>query len=372
MKKLFYLIVLALILGLVLTGCSLLSNISQVPATEQSGITYLTKSLPLTDLVGLWHFDEGSGTTAYDTSGENNNGAVEGASYVDNPTMGQALSFDGVGDYVGCGNDTSLNITNAITIEAWVKPSGFPTNPDHSTIATKAVAYYFQVDGDGYLRVYQYGTNPTGYHSSNNPISLDVWQHVAYTYDGSNVKMFINGVLDTTIPVTGTINTSTMHLGIGMNLDASGNPYTGYHRQFQGEIDEVRIWNRALDASELIRYGFNGLLAPYEPPPKAFKLGRSIPLKWQYTDLSGIVVDSSAAVPTVEIKKASNTTTPVEGDLIEVQDPGSSGYQYDSETNTWQFNWQTKDFPTDTGIYNIRIINVQTLQVNGPFEIQLK
>lgn len=61
MKKLFYLIVLALILGLVLTGC-LLSNVGQVPATEQSGITYLTKGVPISvDLVGLWHLDEGSG-----------------------------------------------------------------------------------------------------------------------------------------------------------------------------------------------------------------------------------------------------------------------------------------------------------------------
>jgi hypothetical protein len=368
MKKYYFLIIVALILGLVLTGCSLLSNISQVPATEQSGVTYLTKS-SYTGLVGLWHFDG----DALDSSGNNNNGAVEGgASYVDNPTMGQALSFDGVDDYVGCGNDTSLNITQAITIEAWVKPSGFPTNPNHSTIATKALAYYFQVADDGHLRVYQYGTDPAGYHSSNNPISLDVWQHVAYTYDGNNVKMFINGVLDTTITVTGTINTSIMHLGIGMNLNAIGNPYSGYYRQFQGEIDEVRIWNRALTDNELIRYGFIGLLAPYKEPPKAFKLGRSIPLKRQYTDLSGIVVDSSAADPTVEIKKASNVTTLVEGEPIEVQDPGSSGYQYDSETNTWQFNWQTKDFPTDTGIYNIRIISGQTLQVNGPFEIQLK
>jgi len=69
MKKLSYLIVLALILGLVLTGCTLLSNIGQTPTSEQSGITYLTKSPG--SLVGLWHFDETSGTTATDSSGAN-------------------------------------------------------------------------------------------------------------------------------------------------------------------------------------------------------------------------------------------------------------------------------------------------------------
>jgi len=66
MKKLIYLIVLALILGLALTGCSLLSNISQVPATEQSGITYLTKEIAYFDLVALWNFDNDD---ASDSSG---------------------------------------------------------------------------------------------------------------------------------------------------------------------------------------------------------------------------------------------------------------------------------------------------------------
>ncbi len=364
MKKLSYLIVLALILGLVLTGC-LLSNVGQVPTSEQSGITYLTKGLS-PDLVGLWRFND----NAYDSSSNGNDGTVDGGeSYVDSP-MGKALIFDGEGNYVGCGNDTSLDITEAITIEAWVKPSAFLTTPDHSTIATKALAYYFQVDGSGYLRVYQYKTSSAGYHSSNNPISLNVWQHVAYTYDGSNVRMFINGVLDKTIPVTGTIQVSNMHLGIGMNLDASGNPYTKFYRQFQGEIDEVRIWNTALTADQLIRYGFIGLLAPYKEPPKAFKIGSSIPLKWQYTNLSGIVVDTSAADPFVEIKLIIAGETPTEGPAILVNDPGSSGLRYDSLTMTWQFNWQTKDLPA--GIYNIRITSGQTLQVFGPFEIQLK
>lgn len=365
MKKYFFSIIVILILGLILTGCTLLSNVGQVPSSEQSGITYLTKGLP-SGLVGWWRFNG----DATDSSSIGNDGIVYGGeNYFDSP-MGKALIFDGESDYVGCGNDTSLDITQAITIEAWVKPSAFLANPDHSTIATKALAYYFQVDGSGYLRVYQYNTSPAGYHSSNNPILLNVWQHVAYTYDGSNVRMFINGVLDKTIPVTGTIQVSNKHLGIGMNLDASGNPYPNFYRQFQGEIDEVRIWNTALTADQLIRYGFIGLLAPYKEPPKAFKLGRSIPLKWQYTNLSGIVVDSSAADPTIEIKKASNVTTLVEGEPIEVQDPGSSGYQYDSETNTWQFNWQTKGL--EAGIYNVRIISGQTLQVFGPFEIQLK
>jgi len=71
MKKLMYLIILALILGLVLTGCSLLSNIGQAPVTGQSGVIYLTKSVPLPgDLVGLWHFSD----NLTDSSGKGNDG----------------------------------------------------------------------------------------------------------------------------------------------------------------------------------------------------------------------------------------------------------------------------------------------------------
>ena len=123
MKKLYYLIVSVLILGLVLTGCSLLSNIGQAPTTEQGGVNYLTKALPLTGLVGLWRFDEGSGTTAYDNSGTvpPNDGTVNGATYEPSP-MGQALSFDG-DDYVQLPASNTILDTDTFTIEAWFKTS---------------------------------------------------------------------------------------------------------------------------------------------------------------------------------------------------------------------------------------------------------
>jgi len=140
MKKYYFLIIVVLILGLVLTGCSLLSNIGQAPATEQSGITYSTKGGLLSNLAGLWRFDEGTETTAYDSSGNNNTGTL-----VNNPQwvagkFGSALSFDGNDSYVNC--EENVDITTAITIEAWIKPSAFtdydaivtnfewPTNPE--------------------------------------------------------------------------------------------------------------------------------------------------------------------------------------------------------------------------------------------------
>ena len=116
-------------------------------------------------------------------------------------------------------------------------------------------------------------------------------------------------------------------------------------------------------------YGFNGLLSPYVGPPKAFKLGSSIPLKWQYTDYPGTAVDSPAANPSVVIKLVVAGETPTETP-IELNDPGSSGLRYDALTMTWQFNWQTKG--STAGGYNIYIISGQTGQINGPFPIALK
>ena len=361
MKKLSYLIVLALVLGLVLTGCSLLSNIGQAPATEQSGITYLTKGVP-PGLVGLWHFDG----DALDSSGNSNDGTLH--NFVSphglvSGMFGQALSFDGVDDYVEC--EKNVDITTAITVEAWIKPSAFT---DYDAIVTN---FEWPTDPEGWsFRVMSnkklvwravLSGNNTYSIISNSTMEADNWYHVVLTHDASYTRLYINGSLDKEETPGGTIVNLAKALKIGWDDYA-------VVRVFNGIIDEVRIWDTVLTADQLILYEFDGLFAPYKEPPKAFKIGRSIPLKWQFTDL---LSDSSAANPSVEIKPVvSNGITPVEGTPIVVDDPGSSGYQYDSETNTWQFNWQTKD--CDAGDYNIWIINDWTGQTFGPFLILLR
>lgn len=363
MKKSYYLIVLVLILGLALTGC-LLTNIGQTPTSEQSGITYLTKGVPLSNLVGLWRFNGDDN----DSSDYDNHGTVYGADYVDSP-MGQALSFDGINDYVEIENDSSLNITQG-TWEAWIKfdalPSvaGHPMNPlakanqywihgsrnDPDSGTTDAIVVKVRVGGTRYCAK-----------TSSSFITAGVWYHVAGTYDGETLKLYVNGTLiDSNNAPSGNIDTGTQIMAVGT--------WSTLIDYFQGTIDEVRIWNTALTAEQLIHYGFIGLLAPYKEPPKAFKIGSSIPLKWQYTDYSGDVVDSPLADPDIGIEFVENGDTPT--DLTDIDAPGSSGLRYDSLTMTWHFNWQTKGW--EDGIYKIRITSGQTLQVNGPFLIQLR
>ena len=76
-------------------------------------------------LVGYWKFDEIKGGIAKDSSGNGNDGTIYGAEAIAGKT-GQVLSFDGVNDYVDCGNNGSLKITDAITVEAWVKIAHSP------------------------------------------------------------------------------------------------------------------------------------------------------------------------------------------------------------------------------------------------------
>ena len=169
--------------------------------------------------------------------------------YVDG-ISGKALEFDGVDDYVNSGNSASLRLTgDKITISAWVKADAFLTNPDSSTIVTKTSAYYLQIDGSGYIKFRPKSSGT--YLISTNLITTGSYYYVVGTYEGVNEKIYINGIEDKTNSLTGNILDSANHVGIGMNLDAGGNPYVNYNRQFDGIIDDVRIYNRALTPAEI-------------------------------------------------------------------------------------------------------------------------
>ena len=363
MKKLIYLIVLALILGLVLTGCSLLSNISQVPATEQSGITYLTKALPLTSLVGLWHFDG----NADDSSGNGLHGNVTGAAFYVDGKFDKALSFDGTNDYVKVVDSSSLDVTD-YTLELWINANNFtnlyPTLLNRRVQSPTLGYYWIWIKGNCIVLTYSDGTiaRSAYWYTS---FSTGEWYHIALTKSSSLFTMYKNASSLGTKNLT-YVDTVNGDLFIGTYQGRTASRYN-----FDGIIDEVRIWDTALTADKLGQfYDFDGLLSPYAEPPKAFKRGRSIPLKWKYTDLAGEVVDSSLAIPRVRIVPAGDAPPVVTEVPVWEEDSGESGLRYDSTDDMWIFNWQTKEC-SDTK-YEIYITSFQTGQTNGPFEIWLK
>jgi hypothetical protein len=251
MKKLMYLIVVALILGLVLTGCSLLSNVGQVPISEQSGVAYLTKGLPFVP-VGLWHFDEGTGDKAYDNSVNGNTGTlVNDPKWVAGKFGGNALKFDGVNDYVEV-PDSSILEPSTITVEAWVKNSEAPGI--YKYIISKVYdaklgsysSYAFYTGGSGGLRFYVGSASTSWVGSPDAGASLwdGNWHHIAGTYDGSKVRLFVDGEEEGTgTPTPATIAYDGGNLYIGYYGPYTHPTLTTY---FPGLIDEVRIWDIAL------------------------------------------------------------------------------------------------------------------------------
>jgi len=116
-------------------------------------------------------------------------------------------------------------------------------------------------------------------------------------------------------------------------------------------------------------FGFRGLLPPYAAPPKRFKGNRTIPLKWQYTGADGSVVGSADADPTVSVQGPVPCGETTSGEVLDVSAAGDSGYQYDGDTGTWQFNWKTTGVPS--GCYYIQVTSAQA-QPSPLFPIQLE
>jgi len=340
MKKLFYLIVLALILGLVLTGCSLLSNISQVPATEQSGITYLTKGPFSIDLVGLWRF---SGN-ADDSSGYDNHRTVNGGATYEPSPMGQALNFDGVDDYVNCGSGAILKPSENITIEMWVKPS--------STQNQYADILGGHQNNQGYV-VQQDSTDPNNYYFAYNnngtsggwqgmwiktQLTPDVWQHFVVQKDGSIIRHFLNGSLTANGTVLGDIwysETEPFYIGIGWLLSSN--------RYFEGSIDEVRIWNGAL-ASEYFGsdiYDWSGFFRPIDNLPiwNIAKAGSAIPVKFSLDGDQGLDIFAAEYPMSVEIPCDS---TNLFAGIDETVTAGKSNLSYNADTKQYIYVWKTQ------------------------------
>jgi len=178
--------------------------------------------------------------------------------------QGAALNFDGVDDNVSIPNNAVFNITDAITIESWIKTTGSPTNEQY--IVTKNENSYYvalNVAGAvGQAGFYLDGVSSSWLYTNSNTLNDNNWHHIACTYDGSTMSIYVDGVLDNSIAITGTINTGIDNVYLGCRDN---------NQFFQGSMDEFRIWNRALCAVEIqnnlngeIAKNSNGLVAYYK------------------------------------------------------------------------------------------------------------
>ncbi|MBA7641265.1 hypothetical protein ES703_48941 [subsurface metagenome] len=224
-----------------------IGNIGDNPLFGTPGSWELTQSM-----VSYWKFDEGGGTTAYDSAGDND-GTVYGNPVWTTRQLGGALDFDGAGDYVDCGNDSSLNPTNTnnFSISAWLNANsagGIGTIVCKGDVPaySSGGAYTIRcIPSNGILGFYvrdSNNTNNIGYAVT--AVSVNEWTHVVGTFSNRNMTIYKNGSFVTNgVLGTSTINTNNRPLGIGAEGDGG--------MAFKGEIDEVAIHNRALSSEEI-------------------------------------------------------------------------------------------------------------------------
>lgn len=222
-----------------------------------------------TGLVAAYSFDEGTGSAAGDSSGNGNTGAITNATWAPAGKYGRALSFNGTNALVSIPSSASLNLTTGMTLEAWVNPS--VSRSSWGDIVWKADALYF-LEGTSTNggRPAAGAKNASGtWTDAYGPSALPVntWTHLAATYDGSFVRLYVNGVEVAAAARTGNLLASTQPLFIG------GNTIYGYY--FAGMIDDVRVYNRALTQTE-IQNDMNRPVGGAAPPSSCDLNGDSV------------------------------------------------------------------------------------------------
>jgi len=208
------------------------------------------------DYIAYWKFDEGYGNIAHDYSGNGNNGTIYGATWVDG-VIGKALSFDGVDDYVEVPHSDSL-MPSAFTVAVWFKVYNWTSQ--FARVLEKGgytVGGGYGIEGnpngDGKIQLVIWNGTASQTFETSTVLSFNTWYFFVGVFDGRNVKVYLNGNLERS--GTATMTTNTYKLVIGRWAAASGNFWNGI-------IDEVRIYNRALTAEEIANIYRAGSLKP--------------------------------------------------------------------------------------------------------------
>ena len=180
-----------------------------------------------------------------DSSGNNLHGTIVGTpNYVAGIT-GMALELDGEDDHVDCGTAANFDITGQITLAAWVRTND-AGNGQHNPYITKGdQTYGLKHASNNSMEFFIYEGD---WHTIQSPVGdafNGVWHHVAGTYDGSQLKLFVDGGQAAILDYTGSIATGTYPVNLGRNSQNTD-------RFYGGAIDEARIYNRALSEGEIL------------------------------------------------------------------------------------------------------------------------
>lgn len=234
--------------------------------------------------IGYWKFDEGSDSTAYDSSGNGNSGTLTNGTIWSAGKYGSAVEFDGVNDYVAM---STINTTlTQYTQSAWVYLDSYP--------ASRYDWFYWGLDAHGNrVGIDNYGTNfrvvlPSNTYPdqrfSSAPAITNGWHYVTVTYENTNSKSYINGVL---------VNSSSN--GVDQNITIPtwklGGDGQGAGQYLDGKIDDVKIYNYARTQSQILEdMGSN-------PPPSLS--GETLPdpiAHYRFDEQQGQTINNSGSI----------------------------------------------------------------------------
>ncbi len=220
-------------------------------------------------LVAAYNFNEGTGTILTDRSTTGNTGTlINGPTWSTTGKYSGALQFDGVNDRVNTPDANSLDLTNRMTVEAWVNPSA---GSAQKTIIEKENAsnLRYGIIHDSSRRpqgrIYNGATQSA---NSGTALPTGTWTHLAVTFNGSVVTLYTNGGSPVTLSTSTAMTAGTGVLSIGGNTVRTGEWFTG-------SIDDMRIYNRSLSAAE-ITTDLNTALPQYvaaQPPAATIPAG---------------------------------------------------------------------------------------------------
>ena len=198
-------------------------------------------------LVSFWTLDKADidGDTVKDIVGIND-GTMQGDVKIVPGKINDALEFDGVGAFVDCGGDESLNLTDALTIELWMKPNSAGEGGPNAGPVCKAIAagnwnWQLRYNAPGSFMGFQFNAGGSKWISVQQNLEPEEWHHITGTYDGSDAVCYLNGDETDRLSIPA-ITSSNDPLLIGQD---------GWINVFDGIVDEVRIYSRALSENEV-------------------------------------------------------------------------------------------------------------------------